>query len=53
MLIILIVLLVLAFGGGFWGHSQNYGYASWSPLGIILVVLVLFYLFGGGRLGRL
>jgi hypothetical protein len=40
---ILIVLLVLALAGGGWGHSR-YGYAGWSPAGlIILVVLVLWF----------
>lgn len=45
--IILIVLLVLALGGGGWGHSR-YGYAGWSPAGLILLVLVI--LFATGRL---
>lgn len=43
--ILIIVLLILAFGGGTWGHSR-YGYAGWSPFGIILVILVLLYLTG-------
>ncbi len=41
--IILIVLIVLALGGGGWGHSR-YGAVGWSPLGIILVVgLILWF----------
>jgi hypothetical protein len=40
LMIILLVLLVLALGGGGWGHSR-YGAASWSPLGIIALVLVV------------
>jgi hypothetical protein len=44
--IVLIVLLVLALGGGGWAHSR-YGYAGWSPAGLILVVLVVLWLFGG------
>lgn len=43
--IILIVLLVAALGGGGWGHSR-YGAVSWSPLGIIAVVLLLLYFTG-------
>ncbi|MDB5212909.1 MAG: hypothetical protein JWO86_836 [Myxococcaceae bacterium] len=40
LMIFLVVLLVLALGGGGWGHSR-YGYASWSPLGILAVVLLV------------
>jgi len=47
MLIILLVVLVLAIGGGSWGHSR-YGYAGWSPAGIILLVLAVLWF--GGRL---
>jgi len=43
--IILIVLFVLALGGGGWGHSR-YGAASWSPLGLIALVLVVMLLTG-------
>jgi hypothetical protein len=43
--IILVVLLVLALGGGGWGHSR-YGIASWSPLGLIALVLVVLLLTG-------
>jgi len=41
--IVLLVVLVFAVGGGGWGHSR-YGYAGWSPAGVILLVLaVLFF----------
>ncbi len=40
LMIILVVLLVLALGGGGWGHSR-YGAASWSPLGILALVLLV------------
>lgn len=43
--ILLIVLLVLALGGGGWGHSR-YGAASWSPLGIIVLVLIVMFFTG-------
>lgn len=45
--ILMIVLLLALVGGGF-GHSR-YGYASWSPAGI-LVVILLVMLFTGNRL---
>jgi hypothetical protein len=41
--ILLVVLLVLAIGGGGWGHSR-YGAAGWSPAGILVVLaLILFF----------
>jgi hypothetical protein len=43
LLIILIVVLFLCLGGGAWGHS-TYGYAGWSPLGLVLIVLLLLFL---------
>ena len=49
MLILLIILLVVALGGGAWGHGR-FGYAGWSPLGIIVVLLVILYLTGNLRL---
>lgn len=48
--ILLLVLVVLALGGGYWGQrSPRFGYASWSPLGIVLVVVVLLLLTGNLR----
>ena len=45
MFTILIILLVLAlFGGGF-GHSR-YGYAGWSPAGVLLAVVLVLLLTG-------
>ena len=37
--IFFVVLLVVALGGGGWGHSR-YGYAGWSPAGLILLVML-------------
>ncbi len=45
LMIVLIVLLVLALGGGGYGHSR-YGLASWSPLGLIALVLVVLWATG-------
>jgi hypothetical protein len=44
--IFLIVLLVLALGGGGWGYSR-YGYVGWSPAGLILLVLLVLWFAGG------
>ena len=45
LLIVLVVALVLALGGGGWGHSR-YGYAGWSPAGLLLVLLVVLWFSG-------
>lgn len=45
LMIVLLVLLVLTLGGGGWGHSR-YGYASWSPLGLVALVLLIMYFTG-------
>jgi Protein of unknown function (DUF3309) len=38
--ILLIILLVAALAGGGWGHSR-FGYAGWSPAGILIVILLI------------
>ena len=48
MFTILLIVLVLALIGGGVGHSR-YGYAGWSPAGI-LVLILLFMLFTGQRI---
>ena len=48
MLFLLIILLILATGGGFYGHSR-WGYAGWSPLGVIVLLLVVLWLTGNLR----
>jgi len=45
MLTLIIILLVLALIGGGVGHSR-FGYAGWSPAGLLLVVLVILLLTG-------
>jgi len=50
LVIILIVLFVLAIGGGRWGSSR-YGGWSWSPALIILAVAVVLLLTGQIRIG--
>jgi hypothetical protein len=43
--ILLIVLVVLALGGGGWGYSR-YGAVGFSPLGIVLIILAIMYFTG-------
>jgi hypothetical protein len=43
--LILMVLFVLALGGGTWGNSR-YSYWSWSPAAVILTVAVVLYFTG-------
>ena len=49
MLTLLIILLVLSAVFGGWGHSRL-GYRGWSPLGIVLVILLV--LWATGNLGH-
>jgi hypothetical protein len=41
----LIILLVVAVAGGGW-TSTTYGWASWSPVGVLLFVLLILFLMG-------
>jgi hypothetical protein len=43
--IFLVVLLLVALGGGGWGHSR-YGYAGWSPAGVLLLLLAILWFTG-------
>ena len=45
MLTILMILLVIALIGGGIGHSR-YGFAGWSPAGILLLVVLVMFLTG-------
>jgi len=47
MLIIIVILILLIATGPWYPYSRNWGY---SPLGIILLILILYLLFGRGRL---
>ena len=42
---LLIILLVLALLGGGLGHGR-FGYAGWSPAGILIVILLILVLTG-------
>jgi len=47
-LLLLILLILLLFGGGFgyYGSTAGYGPWGWSPLGIILLVIIIMALTG-------
>lgn len=45
MLTILLILLLLAVIGGGLGYSR-FGYAGWSPAGIILIIVLVMFLTG-------
>jgi hypothetical protein len=44
-MVLFIVLLVVALGGGSWGYSR-YGYAGMSPVALLLVVGLILWLTG-------
>lgn len=48
MLIVLVILLVLALGGAGLGHAR-YGYAGWSPAGVLVLILVALWFTGNVR----
>ena len=42
---VLVVLMILAIAGAGWGHSR-FGYAGWSPVGVILAVVLVLWVTG-------
>ena len=46
LMLVLAGILLLALAGGGWAHSR-YGYAGWSPAGLILLVLTILWFTGG------
>lgn len=48
LLTILVVLIILAIAGGGWGHSR-YGYAGWSPAGLLVLIVALLWFTGNLR----
>ncbi len=40
--IFLVIVLVASVGGGSWGHHR-FGFAGWSPVGIVLGLFVVLY----------
>jgi hypothetical protein len=56
LLTILVVLLIVAAAGGFWSNTggRTFGVYGWSPVGIVLVILLVLFLTGyldGGHRG--
>jgi hypothetical protein len=49
-LILVILILVLLFGGGFFGYNRGYygGRSFGGLLGFLVVLFILYLLFGGG-----
>jgi hypothetical protein len=45
LMLLLVVLLALAVTGAGWGHSR-FGFAGWSPAGVILAVVLVLWLSG-------
>lgn len=43
---ILIVLLLLALLGGGYGSTRGWGYYGWSPLGLIVLIILVMALTG-------
>jgi len=48
LLIIVIVLIVFALSGPWYPYSRQWGYGPSGLLGIILLILLLYLLFGSG-----
>lgn len=46
LLVLLIILLLVAAVFGGYGHTRNWGHYGWSPVGIILLILVILLLTG-------
>lgn len=47
MLLILVIVVLVLLCGGFGASPYNrYGYGGWSPLGLILAIVVVLYLMG-------
>ena len=43
---LLVVLLLLALLGGGYGHSRGWGFYGWSPLGLIILIVLILALTG-------
>jgi hypothetical protein len=45
-LVIFVILLLFGGGVGYYGNTAGWGYAGWSPLGVIVLVLLILLLTG-------
>ena len=53
-MLIAILILILVFGGGFGYHRygySRYGNRGYGLIGILVLILILYWLFGAGGLG--
>ena len=46
MLTLLVVLLILALLSGGFGYSRGWGYYGWSPLGLLILIVLILALTG-------
>jgi hypothetical protein len=46
LLTLIVVLLLLSLLGGGYGHSRGWGYAGWSPVGLIVLLVLILALTG-------
>ena len=49
LLTLLLILLILAALFGGYGSTRGWGYYGWSPVGLLIIVLVLLWALGGLR----
>lgn len=46
LLLVLVLLVLLAAGGGLYGSRRDWGFAGWSPLVLLAVVIVVLWMTG-------
>ncbi|HEY7062482.1 MAG TPA: DUF3309 family protein [Chloroflexota bacterium] len=46
LLTLLVILLVISVLFGGWGSSRGWGYYGWSPVGLIVLILVILLITG-------
>jgi hypothetical protein len=46
MLTLLVILLILALLSGGFGYSRGWGYYGWSPLGLLILIVLIVALTG-------
>ena len=46
LLTLLIVLLLISLFSGGYGHSRGWGYYGWSPLGLLILIILILALTG-------
>lgn len=51
-MLLLLIVLILIFGGGYWGYNRYGTGGGIRIVGLVLIIVVLLYLFGGLRLPR-